>query len=207
MRYPRAKRLTRARGQLRDMLNDQRAPGRGRRPGCARALGGRPDRRQAATVQVATLVERTSRYVMLLHCPSGPTRTRVCAALTAAIAPAAGAAAPLAHLGPGHGNGRPHRSSPSTPTSRSTSATRTALAARHQREHCEYVAGARSGLTGQAGAGSERRLSRILAACRRALRWTCPSSCRGRPGPLVSGLIRSLSALAGVTPHSAAATE
>lgn len=27
----------------------------------------------------------------------------------------------------------------------------------------------------------------------------------GRPGPLISGLIRSLSALAGVTPHSAAA--
>ena len=61
-------------------------------------------------------------------------------------------------------------------------------------ENTVSVWGAPSGLTGQAGAGSERRPSRILAACRRALRWTCPSICQHQPGPLVSGLIRSLSA-------------
>jgi IS30 family transposase len=56
---------------------------------------------------VGTLVERATRYVMLLHLPAGPSNDQVIAALAARLGPAASWAAPLGHLGPGHRDGQP----------------------------------------------------------------------------------------------------
>ena len=46
-----------------------RAARRGRGPGGARALGGRPDHRQRPASAIGTLVERATRFVLLLHLP------------------------------------------------------------------------------------------------------------------------------------------
>ena len=51
--------------------HDQRAARRGRRPGRARPLGRRPDHRQDGNSAIGTLVERSTRYVLLLHLPDG----------------------------------------------------------------------------------------------------------------------------------------
>jgi transposase, IS30 family len=56
---------------------------------------------------VATLVERSARFPVLLHLPSDPSDDQVIAALAAKTGPAAGPAAPLGHLGPEHRDGRP----------------------------------------------------------------------------------------------------
>ena len=56
---------------------------------------------------VGTLVERTTRFVVLLHLPSGPATTRS-SPPGRQDRPAPGPAAPLGHLGPRHRDGQPH---------------------------------------------------------------------------------------------------
>ena len=74
---------------------------------------------------VGTLVERTTRYVLLLHLPDGRGARQVEQAMQPGDRRPARRAVPHHHLGPGQGDGLPRRSSPSPPASRSTSATRT----------------------------------------------------------------------------------
>ena len=72
----------RAGGRIPDMVNDQRTPRRGRRPGGARALGRRPDhRRDRAARRSAPWSSAPPGSSMLLHLPDGhtaptPSRTR-----------------------------------------------------------------------------------------------------------------------------------
>ena len=122
----------RPRGRARDTEagsrhgHNQRTARRGRRPGRARPLGRRPDHRRGNRSAVGTLVERTTRYVLLLHLPDGHDADQVNQAMKAGHRDPARRAVPHHHLGPGQGDGPPRRTSPSTPASRSTSATRTA---------------------------------------------------------------------------------
>ena len=67
----RADSLMNGQGQLRDIVNISRAARRGRRPGGARPLGRRPALRQTASSAIATLVERSTRFVMLVALPDG----------------------------------------------------------------------------------------------------------------------------------------
>ena len=60
-----------------------------------------------ATSAMATLVERHSRFVMLVGLPNGHTADVVADALTAKIAELPAAAAPLADLGPRQRDGPP----------------------------------------------------------------------------------------------------
>ena len=67
---------------------------------------------------IGTLVERSTRYVMLAHLPDGHTAEPVRDALVAHRSRPCRAPAPVADLGPGHGDGRPppvHRSPPTSP--------------------------------------------------------------------------------------------
>ena len=75
---------------------------------------------------IGTLVERHSRYVILLKLPNGHGAEAVRKAMTKRILTLPDPAAPLHHLGPGQGDGRARCSSPSRPACRSTSATRRA---------------------------------------------------------------------------------
>jgi len=84
MRYPRAKRLPQGRGQLRDLLHISQRPAEA----ADRAVPGHWEgdlvfgRRPSA---VGTLVERHSRYVLLVPLPDGVTAQQVRPALTTAI--------------------------------------------------------------------------------------------------------------------------
>ena len=66
--------------------HDLRASRRGRGPGRARPLGGRSDHRSGPQSAVGTLVERTSRFVLLLHLPDGREAIKVNDAMKTAIA-------------------------------------------------------------------------------------------------------------------------
>ena len=55
---------------------------------------------------IGTLVERSSRYVVLLHLPHGRTAEHVRVALTRQLSQSPRRTAPHAHLGPGQGDGR-----------------------------------------------------------------------------------------------------
>ena len=67
--------------------DDLRPATRGRGPGGARALGRRPDRRHPQRQSaIVTLVERSTRYVMLGHLPGGHTAEEVRDVLVALIA-------------------------------------------------------------------------------------------------------------------------
>ena len=55
---------------------------------------------------IATLVERQTRYCQLVALPEGTNADPVCEALKASIRTLARPASPLAHLGPGEGDGR-----------------------------------------------------------------------------------------------------
>ena len=50
-------------------VHDQPTARRGRRPGGARALGGRPDHGPGGDSAIGTLVERSTRFTILLHLP------------------------------------------------------------------------------------------------------------------------------------------
>jgi IS30 family transposase len=64
-----------------------RPPGRGRRPGGARALGRRPGHRQRRRASaIATLVERATRFVMLVALPEGRVSEHVVSQLAAKMA-------------------------------------------------------------------------------------------------------------------------
>lgn len=67
-RTPRSKGQDR-RGQIPEMLQHPRAPARGQRPEVPRALGGRPDQGRGNASVVGSLVERTSRLLMLVKLP------------------------------------------------------------------------------------------------------------------------------------------
>ena len=58
---------------------------------------------------VGTLVERTTRYVLLLHLPDGRDADQVEKAMRTGDPHAARRAGPHHHLGPGQGDGRPRR--------------------------------------------------------------------------------------------------
>ena len=73
-------------GRIAGHGDDQRAARRGRGPGGARPLGGRPDHRVAGSSAIGTLVERSTRFVMLLHLPGGHGADAVARAMTAAMA-------------------------------------------------------------------------------------------------------------------------
>ncbi len=75
---------------------------------------------------VGTLVERTTRFVLLLHLPDGREAEKVNAGDAESDRHPPGRAGPLDHLGPGQGAVCPRTRSRSQPVSRSTSATRTA---------------------------------------------------------------------------------
>ena len=79
---------------------------------------------------VATLVERQTRFVMLAYLGTDHRTETVIAALKRRIQDAARASAPLADLGPRRRDGRAQAVHRSIPACRSTSATRTPLAAR-----------------------------------------------------------------------------
>ena len=65
------------RGKIPGMVQHQRATGRGRRPGGARALGRRPDRRQGrASPRSARWWSAPTRYTMLAPMPGGKPRRR-----------------------------------------------------------------------------------------------------------------------------------
>ena len=55
---------------------------------------------------IGTLVERSTRFVMLLHLPGRHDSAAVADAMTGAMSSAAGPVAPFADLGPGHRDGR-----------------------------------------------------------------------------------------------------
>ena len=104
------------RGRITGHGDDQRAARRGRGPGGARALGRRPDhRRRPAGPRSAPWWNAPPGSRCCCTCPAGHTAEAVRDALIAAIAPAAGAAAPVADLGPGHGDGHARRRSPRPP--------------------------------------------------------------------------------------------
>ena len=63
---------------------------------------------------IGTLVERTTRYVMLLHLPDGHSAETVRDAMTAKILDPARLPAPIDHLGPGQGDGPPRQFSVDT---------------------------------------------------------------------------------------------
>ena len=84
---------------------------------------------------VATLVERSSRFVMLVGLPNGHTADVVAAALADKIDRAAGRPSPIAHLGPGQGDGPPRRLHRRQRHARLLLRPPQPLAARHQREH------------------------------------------------------------------------
>jgi hypothetical protein len=87
--------------------DDQRAARRGKRPGGARALGGRSDPGPGGKSAISTLVERATRFVLLLHLPYGHGADQVAAAMTEVIGHAARAAPPVADLGSGQRDDRP----------------------------------------------------------------------------------------------------
>ena len=126
MRHPRGKRLPQGQGQLRDTVHISQRPAEAGRPGGARPLGRRPAASASDPARSATLVERPSRFVMLVRAPRRPHRGARAAGADRADRRAPRAAAPLADLGPGQGDGPARRSSPSTPACRSTSAIRAA---------------------------------------------------------------------------------
>ena len=66
--------------------HDQRPARRGRGPCRARALGGRPDHGRGEQSAIATLVERATRYTMLVHLPDGHDAEAVRDGLIATIA-------------------------------------------------------------------------------------------------------------------------
>ena len=85
---------------------------------------------------IGTLVERSTRYVMLLHLHGDHTAETVRDAMTAQDQDPARAPAPLDHLGPRLARWPSTPSSPSTPASPVYFCDpHSALAARHQREH------------------------------------------------------------------------
>ena len=127
VRKPRRGRRRRAAAAIPGMVNDHRTSRRGRRPGRARALGRRPDHRSTQPSAIGTLVERTTRFVMLLHLPDTATAPTTVAGRDdrARSSRAARSTAPVADLGPGQRDGHARRRSPSRPAWPSTSATRT----------------------------------------------------------------------------------
>jgi IS30 family transposase len=133
---------------------------------------------------IGTLVERTSRYVLLLHLPirhtADATRDGILhvmrelpAELRRSLTWDQGKEM-AGHLEITAATGMSvYFCEPHSPWQRGSN------------ENTVNVWGAAFGLIGQAGAGSKRRLSRILATPRCAFRLTCPLNCRHRPGPLV----------------------
>ena len=85
---------------------------------------------------IGTLVERTTRFVLLLHLPRGHDAAPVRDAMAEPIDHAARPAAPVADLGPGHARWPTTPGSPSPPACTVYFCDpHSALAARHQREH------------------------------------------------------------------------
>ena len=133
---------------------------------------------------IGTLVERATGYVMLLHLPEGYKPEQVRDALAAKIKtlPESLRLSLTWDQGPEMREWE-HVSvdtgidiyfcDPRSPWQRGTN------------ENTVSVEGAASRLIGQAGAGSKRRLPRILATPGCAFHWTRPLNCRHRPGPLV----------------------
>ncbi len=97
-----------------------RGPRRSNAPGLPDSIIGKG---QASAI--GTLVERSTRFVMLLHLPDRHGAEAVRDAMITAIAGPAQCPASLADLGPRHRNGPPQRDHP-PPSCRSISATRTA---------------------------------------------------------------------------------
>ncbi len=118
-------RASRRRPVQRPHGDDQRPPRRGRRPGRARALGGRPRDRQGRSVGDGD----PGRADLPLHgagrAARRPRAPHHLAMPSSRPWPAARTAAQVPHLGPGQRDGRPRRVHASRPTWRSTSATRT----------------------------------------------------------------------------------
>ena len=113
--------------------------GRGGRPGHPQHLANDPPRPRTGRCPVtgkatwssasgmspvATLVERSTRFLMLVALPDGNHKADAVAdALAAAVSDLPAPAGQVADLGPGPRDGRTTNGSPSTPASRSTSAT------------------------------------------------------------------------------------
>ena len=125
-RAPPRRRPDERRGRIRDMV--MICSGRPRSPTgpCPGHWEGDLIIGSAAQTAIGTLVERTTRFVMLLHLPTGHGAEAVRDAMLATDRHPAHPAAPLADLGPGQRDGQPRRDHRWPSGSRSTSATRTA---------------------------------------------------------------------------------
>ncbi len=84
---------------------------------------------------IGTLVERSTRFVLLLHLPHGHDAAGVAQAMTAAMGAMPAPAAPVADLGPGPGDGRARPGHPGHRPAGVLLRPALAMAARQQREH------------------------------------------------------------------------
>ena len=84
---------------------------------------------------IGTLVERSTRFVMLLHLPDGHGADQVAAAMTAAMGELPAPSAPVADLGPGQGDGRSRPDHPGHRPGHLLLRPALAVAAGQQREH------------------------------------------------------------------------
>ena len=117
-------------------VHDQPATRRGRRPCRARSLGRRPDHRAPTTRSaVGTLVERSTRFTILLHLPGRHDAASVAEAMIREMSKPARPPTPLDHLGPRQRARRLRRHPARTSTAGLLLRPALTLATRHQREH------------------------------------------------------------------------